>query len=62
MHVITRKRIQEFTAKHPNSESSLENLDSQEVISEILNRKRELNLRQVKALSDRFKVPVSVFI
>jgi len=40
----------------------LSELGSQGVVSEILNGKRDLNLRQVKALSERFKVPVSVFI
>lgn len=40
----------------------LSELGSQGVVSEILNGKRDLNLRQVKALSERFQVPVSVFI
>ena len=40
----------------------LSELGSQGVVSEILNGKRDLNLRQVKALSERFKVPASVFI
>lgn len=43
-------------------QKDLSELGSQGVVSEILNRKRELNLRQVKALSEQFKVPVSVFI
>ena len=40
----------------------LTELGSQGVVSEILNGKRNLNLRQIKALSERFKVPASVFI
>ena len=43
-------------------QADLSELGSQGVVSEILNGKRDLNLRQVKALSERFKVPVSVFI
>jgi HTH-type transcriptional regulator / antitoxin HigA len=43
-------------------QKDLSELGSQGVVSEILNRKRELNLRQVKVLSERFRVPVSVFI
>ncbi len=33
----------------------------QGVVSEVLNGKRELNLRQVKALAARFSVPLEVF-
>jgi HTH-type transcriptional regulator/antitoxin HigA len=43
-------------------QKDLPELGSQGVISEILNGKRELNLRQIRALSERFKVPASVFI
>ncbi len=43
-------------------QKDLPELGSQGVVSEILNGKRELNLRQIKLLSERFKVPVSVFI
>ena len=37
-------------------------LGSQGVVSELLNGKRELNLRQMRALASRFGVPVSVFL
>ena len=37
-------------------------LGSQGVVSEILNEKRELNVRQIKALADKFKISPSVFI
>jgi HTH-type transcriptional regulator/antitoxin HigA len=37
-------------------------IGSQGVVSEILNEKRELNVRQIKALAGRFQVPPSVFI
>jgi len=43
-------------------QKDLSELGSQGVVSEILNGKRELNLRQVRALGERFKVPASVFI
>jgi len=48
--------------EHGLKQKDLSELGSQGVVSEILNGKRELNLRQVKALSERFKVPASVFI
>lgn len=37
-------------------------LGSQGVVSEILNGKRELNIRQIKALGKKFKVSPAVFI
>jgi HTH-type transcriptional regulator/antitoxin HigA len=43
-------------------QKDLPELGSQGVVSEILSGKRELNLRQIKALSKRFNVPVSVFV
>jgi HTH-type transcriptional regulator/antitoxin HigA len=43
-------------------QKDLSELGSQGVVSEILNRQRDLNLRQVKALSERFKVPATAFI
>lgn len=51
-----------FMAAYELKQVDLSELGNQGVVSEILNGTRELNLRQVKALSERFKVPVSVFI
>jgi HTH-type transcriptional regulator/antitoxin HigA len=51
-----------FMEEYELKQKDLPELGSQGIVSEILNGKRELNLRQVKALSERFKVPVSVFI
>ena len=48
--------------EHELKQVDLSELGSQGVVSEILNGKRDLNLRQIRALSERFKVPVSVFI
>ena len=48
--------------EHGLSQNNLKEIGSQGVVSEILNRKRELNLRQVVALSKRFSVSPSVFI
>lgn len=45
------------------NQSDLSNdLGGQSVVSKILNGTRELNLRQIKALAKRFKVPPVVFI
>jgi len=43
-------------------EADLPEIGSQGVISEILSGKRQLNLRQVKLLSERFKVSPAVFV
>lgn len=44
------------------SQSDLPEIASQGVLSEILNGKRELNLRQIKLLSKRFGVSPATFI
>lgn len=43
-------------------QADLRELGSQGVVSEILAGKRELNVRQVKALAKRFKVSAGVFV
>lgn len=48
--------------EHGLHQSDLKEIGSQGVVSEILNGKRKLNLRQVEALSKRFSVSPSVFI
>lgn len=44
------------------AQSDLPEIGSQGVVSEILNGKRDLNVRQIKALSGRFHVPPGVFV
>ncbi len=48
--------------EHGMTQSDLHEIGSQGVVSEILNRKRKLNIRQVVALSKIFSVSPSVFI
>ena len=48
--------------EHGMTQSDLPGVGTQSVVSEILNGKRKLNLRQVRWLADHFKVPVDVFI
>lgn len=47
--------------QHGLKQSELPEVGSQGVVSEILRGKRELNLRQIKALAKRFHVPSTVF-
>ena len=48
--------------EHDLRQSDLSEIGSQGVVSEVLSGKRELNVRQIRALCERFSVPASVFI
>ena len=48
--------------EHSLKQSDLPEIGSQGVVSEIINGKRELNTRQIKALAQRFKVSPAVFL
>jgi len=45
-----------FMEEHSLSQLDLPEIGSQGIVSEIINGKRELNLRQIKALAKRFNV------
>lgn len=44
------------------TQSSLPEIGTQGVVSEVMSGKRDLNVRQIKALSERFHVPPSAFV
>lgn len=48
--------------QHGLTQSDLPEVGSQGVVSEILNGKRELNLRQIRALGTRFGVSAATFV
>src|SRR5919109_1177976 len=48
--------------EHGLTQVDLPEIGSQGVVSEILNGKRKLNVRQIRALADRFKVSPAVFV
>lgn len=54
--------LQFLMEQHQLTQSDLPEIGSQGVVSEILRGKRELNLRQIKALAERFAVGPSAFI
>ncbi len=54
--------LKELMKEHGLSQKDLADVGSQGVVSEILNRKRELNVRQIKSLASRFGVSPAVFI
>ena len=51
-----------FMDEYSLSQSNLPEIGSPEVVSEIINGKRELNLRQIRALAKRFNVFPAVFL
>lgn len=56
---VTLKTLME---EHDLKQSDLPEIGSQGVISEILSGKRQLNVRQIKLLSKKFKVSPAVFM
>jgi HTH-type transcriptional regulator / antitoxin HigA len=48
--------------EHGLSQSDLPGLGTQSVVSEVLSSKRQLNLRQIRWLAERFGVSVETFI
>jgi HTH-type transcriptional regulator/antitoxin HigA len=48
--------------EHSLTQSDLPEVGSQGVVSEILHGKRQLNVRQIRALADRFGVSPAVFL
>lgn len=51
-----------FMEEYSLSQSDLPEIGSQGVVSEIINGKRELNIRQIRALAERFNVTPAVFL
>jgi HTH-type transcriptional regulator/antitoxin HigA len=48
--------------EHGLTQSDLPEVGSQGVVSEILSGKRELNVRQIRAMAERFKVSPAAFV
>ena len=48
--------------EHNLKQTDLPEIGSQGVVSEVLNGKRELNIRQIRALAERFNVSTAVFV
>ena len=48
--------------EHGLSQSELPEIGTQSVVSELLSAKRTLNLHQVKALAERFRVPMEALL
>ena len=54
--------LRTLMAEHGLKQSDLQEVGSQGVVSEILSGRRKLNVRQIEALAERFKVSPGVFI
>ena len=59
---VTIDALRFLMESHNVGQADLSEVASQGVISELLSGKRDLNVRQVRALSERFSVPAQVFI
>ena len=57
-----RESLQFLMVEHGLTPADLPEVGSQKVVSEILSGQRQLNVNQIKALSERFKVSPTVFI
>lgn len=60
--VTGAEMVRFFMEEHDLTQGELPEIGSQGVVSEILNGKRELNVRQIRALANRFHVSPAVFI
>ena len=54
--------INKMSTKNNFTQKDLFEIGSQGVVSEILNGKRELNIRQIRILAQKFNISPSVFI
>lgn len=54
--------LKSLMEEHSLKQADLKEIGSQGVISEILNGKRDLNMRQIKLLAKKFNVSPAVFI
>ena len=54
--------IKVLMRQHGLTQAELPEIGSQGVVSEVLNGKRPLNLRQMKNLAERFDLPVTLFL
>lgn len=54
--------IKRLMAENGLTQSDLPEIGNQSVVSQTLSGKRDLNVRQIRALSERFGVPTSAFI
>lgn len=61
-HVAPVAALRFLMKQHQLTQSDLPEVGTQGVVSEILRGKRDLNVRQIKALAERFHVPTSLFI
>jgi HTH-type transcriptional regulator/antitoxin HigA len=62
VHVSPSDMLRFLMDQHGLSQRDLPEVGSQGVLSELLRGKRDLNVRQIKWLSERFKVGPQVFV
>lgn len=60
-HSTPASRVRFLMEQHGLKQADLADVGTQSVVSGILNGKRQINLRQAKALAERFHVPMEAF-
>ncbi|WP_170842828.1 helix-turn-helix domain-containing protein [Pseudomonas panipatensis] len=60
--VAPHELLRYLMAEHRVARDQLPEVGTRSVVSDVLAGKRPLNMRQIRALSNRFKVPLRVFI
>lgn len=53
--------LRELMSQHDIKQSDFPEIGSQGVVSELLNGKREINTRQIRAISERFGISPALF-
>ena len=62
LQISGTEMVRHFMEEYDLAQSDLPEVGSQGVVSEVLNGKRELNVRQIRALAKRFRVSPAVFM
>ena len=62
LQISGAEMVRHFMEEYDLAQSDLPEVGSQGVVSEVLNGKRELNVRQIRALAKRFRVSPAVFM
>ncbi|SEI15459.1 HTH-type transcriptional regulator / antitoxin HigA [Rhizobium tibeticum] len=61
-HVTGADALRYIMEERSLSQSEVPEVGAQSVVSEILTGKRQINVRQARALSERFLIPATVFL
>lgn len=61
-HSTSLQVLKSLMEEHNLTQNDLPEIGNQSVVSQVLHKKRKLNLRQITNLAKRFNLPIAVFI